>query len=64
MFSVGADAGIVHPVRMLDGGFFLPLLVVNKLVDFGGVITRGCHKMFSVGADAGIAHNAIMNQRA
>ena len=60
MFSVGAEAGIAHRAIMLDGGFFLPLFVVNKLVDFGGLILRGCHKVFSVGAETGIAHNVIM----
>ena len=38
VFSVGAEAGIIHTSRrMPDGGYFLPL-PANKSVDFGGVI--------------------------
>ena len=59
MFSVKAEAGIDQTVGMLDGGFFLPLLV-NKIVDFGGAIVRDCHKVFSVKAETGIVHAGRM----
>ena len=37
--SVGAEAGILHQVRFVDGGFFLPL-PINKSADFGSIICR------------------------
>ena len=55
MFSVGAKAGISHPIRMPDDAFLLPV-PGDKPTDFSGAIVRGCHKVFSVGAEAGISH--------
>ena len=53
MISVGAEADVVHPVSMLDGGFFLPLLV-NKTPDLSGVIKKGYYKASSVGTEADV----------
>ena len=58
--SVGAEAGMVHPVSMLQGGFFLPLPVCKKLPDLGGPIVRGGDKVLSVGAEAGMVHPESM----
>ena len=58
VFSVVAEAGNAHTGTMHDGGFFLPLLVI-ELADFGGIISD-CHKAFSVEAEAGVVHPATM----
>ena len=59
VISVGAETGVVHPVSMLDSGFFLPL-PVNKPPDFSGVITGGYYKVISVGTEAGAVQTVSM----
>ena len=58
MTSIGAEANIVHPARMLDGGFFLPL-IIDKPPEFGSPC-RGCDKTFSVGAEPGLIHHEML----
>ena len=53
--SIGAEAGISHPITMLDGGFFLPLSG-NKPPDLSGAIGGGCHQVASIGTETGIGH--------
>ena len=61
MVSIGAETGASHPVRVLDGYFFLPI-TVDKPQNFGGVISGaiiiGHYKVFSIGTEAGITHIA------
>ena len=60
--SVRAEAGMFHPVSMVQSGFFLPL-PVSKPPDLGGVIVvSDGYKVLSVGAEAGMSHPASMRQ--